>query len=235
MNHRAERSEAAVTVTADGPYAVTGAVAVTRKAVIASEQGESLDWSTPRVLDREPDESGAVYLCRCGHSADKPFCDGSHQRVGFDGSEAPQPAGPYDENALNLGGEGLEVRDYQRLCIGAGFCENARTSVWDMVASTSDTFVREVTMGMVSRCPSGRLTYRLGADRPDNEPDLPVEIAAVTDGPLWLTGGVPVTLTDGRTLEPRNRVVLCRCGESRNKPLCDGSHVKTGFRDGEEA
>ncbi|MFE0463307.1 CDGSH iron-sulfur domain-containing protein [Kitasatospora sp. NPDC058965] len=226
--------EPGVAVTADGPYLVSGPVRITRKAVVRSAAGEALVWASPRELPPAPERAdGAVRLCRCGRSASKPYCDDSHRRTGFDGTEAAEPAGPYDEHAVSLGGTGIEVRDYPRLCVGAGFCENHAANVWDMTARTADSVVREVAMGMVERCPSGRLTYRLAADAPDNEPDLPVEVAAVADGPLWLTGRVPVRLTDGRELEVRNRVALCRCGASRNKPLCDGSHARVGFRDGD--
>ena len=51
------------------------------------------------------------------------------------------------------------------------------------------------------------------------------------DGPLWVTGGVPVTMSNGQPLEVRNRVTLCRCGQSKIKPLCDGSHYDAGFKD----
>jgi CDGSH-type Zn-finger protein len=45
------------------------------------------------------------------------------------------------------------------------------------------------------------------------------------NGPLWIRGGIPVAGADGREYEVRNRVTLCRCGRSNNKPLCDGSHA----------
>ena len=44
------------------------------------------------------------------------------------------------------------------------------------------------------------------------------------DGPLWVTGHIPVERADGQPMETRNRVTLCNCGKSKNKPLCDGSH-----------
>jgi CDGSH-type Zn-finger protein len=46
-----------------------------------------------------------------------------------------------------------------------------------------------------------------------------------------VTGGVRIRRSDGTDMEVRNRVTLCRCGASKNKPLCDGSHVDVGFRD----
>jgi hypothetical protein len=65
----------------------------------------------------------------------------------------------------------------------------------------------------------------------NNEADYRTEIAAISDGPLWVTGGIAVTTSDGTQLEARTRVTLCRCGASANKPLCDGSHKEVGFTD----
>jgi CDGSH-type Zn-finger protein len=61
--------------------------------------------------------------------------------------------------------------------------------------------------------------------------DLPVGVAVIDDGPLCVTGPVPLTFSDGRIVEARARVTLCRCGSSANKPYCDGSHARIGFTD----
>ncbi len=87
-------------------------------------------------------------------------------------------------------------------------------------------------MAMIERCPSGSLTYAIEPGEPDVEPDLPQQIAVTTEitsdgpieGPLWVTGKVPIERADGLPLETRNRVTLCSCGRSKNKPLCDGAH-----------
>ena len=72
----------------------------------------------------------------------------------------------------------------------------------------------------------------------ETEVELPREVAAIssdanseTAGPLWVTGGIPIRRADGTFLETRNRVTLCRCGQSKNKPFCDGTHGKIGFKD----
>ena len=44
-------------------------------------------------------------------------------------------------------------------------------------------------------------------------------------GPIYVRGGIPVVSADGKTYEIRNRVTLCRCGRSDNKPFCNGSHA----------
>jgi CDGSH-type Zn-finger protein len=58
------------------------------------------------------------------------------------------------------------------------------------------------------------------------------EVAVIENGPLWVRGGIPIEASDGFEYEVRQRVTLCRCGHSRNKPFCDGSHVKVPFREG---
>jgi hypothetical protein len=68
------------------------------------------------------------------------------------------------------------------------------------------------------------------------EPDLKPSISLVEDvgddvsGPIWLKGGVKLVSADGTVYEKRNRVTLCRCGGSLNKPFCDGSHAPMGFK-----
>jgi hypothetical protein len=91
--------------------------------------------------------------------------------------------------------------------------------------------VRARLQHMVDFCPSGRIArgnHRRRARRAGFEPS----IAVIRDGPLWVRGGIPVESADGTTYEIRNRVTLCRCGRSSNKPFCDGTHKVVGFRDG---
>ena len=99
-----------------------------------------------------------------------------------------------------------------------------------MLDRTSDPELAERVRAMVRRCPSGRIVTR-DPDGTADEPAYPPSVAVVTDGPLWVRGGVPVVAADGTTYELRNRQTLCRCGESSNKPFCDGSHKQVGFRD----
>lgn len=92
-------------------------------------------------------------------------------------------------------------------------------------------------MAMVERCPSGSYTYSIDEPGGDIEPDLPQQVAVTTEitsdgpiaGPLWVTGRIAIERADGQPLEPRNRVTLCRCGLSKNKPLCDGTHRAMGI------
>jgi CDGSH-type Zn-finger protein len=206
---------ASIDVRADGPYAVTGAPPITRRRIVANDDGDSSTWETTADLDT----SNEVLLCRCGGSRNKPFCDASHASNGFAASDGD--TGSYDERSKVLGGQQVTIRDDRSICVHAAFCTNKVTSVWKMVRAGIDD--GEIT-SIIDRCPSGALTYA-------SEPLLPESVAVIADGPLWVTGGVAITLPDGSELEPRNRVTLCRCGASNTKPLCDGTHREVQFRD----
>lgn len=214
-----------ITVQENGPYVVSGGVPINRKSIIRSGQHEPLTWRKDTTL-----EGDATYrLCRCGQSSQKPFCDNTHARIGFDGTENA-PTAPSATRARRFSGSGMTMTDDSIFCMHAGFCTTKVDKVWDMVKRTDETSVRFALMQMIERCPSGKLGYEV--DGVPVEPDLPQAVSATTDGPLWVTGGIPVTMSNGQTLEVRNRVTLCRCGKSKIKPLCDGSHADAGFKDG---
>lgn len=211
-----------ITIADRGPYLVSGNVPITSKSPVTSEHGEPLTWKTEGGRETKP----KVALCRCGASANKPYCDGTHSSVEWDSTDNA-PAGTYDERAKSYGGEGIEVFDDRPICVHAGFCGNKVTNVWKMAAETGDSRIRAEAMAMIERCPSGALTYTVDGDV--IEPDLPVEVAVIPAGPLWVSGSVEITRSNGIPLEVRNRVTLCRCGQSASKPLCDGSHKDAGF------
>jgi CDGSH-type Zn-finger protein len=222
MDEAAERIE----VTLNGPYLIYGRVPVSRKRPVLSEHQEPLTWqTTDRLRTGE-----TIALCRCGGSSHKPYCDGTHREIGFDGTEAA-PTDSYDERARIYQGTGVTVRDDRSICEHAGFCGNRLSNVWKMVNDTPDSIARSQMMSMIERCPSGALTYRVEADERDIEPGFGVGVGVINDGPYFVTGSPPVARADGRPFESRNRMTLCRCGQSANKPLCDGSHKEVGFRD----
>ncbi len=58
-----------------------------------------------------------------------------------------------------------------------------------------------------------------------------VKITTVENGPFRVEGVIELIDTDGRVVETkRERVSLCRCGASTEKPFCDGTHSKIGFK-----
>jgi CDGSH-type Zn-finger protein len=62
-----------------------------------------------------------------------------------------------------------------------------------------------------------------------------VNIKCLPNGPLLVTGDVDLTDDEGKKLATGDggNVALCRCGASKNKPLCDGAHKAAGFKSGE--
>lgn len=211
-----------------GPYQVRGGLPLRRIRTVYSEHGEPMTWQVTQRIDTKP----LVFLCRCGQSRRKPFCDSSHTGVLFEGEDGT-PAGSYDERAKTYDAPGVTVRDDRSICEHAGFCGTRLVSIWQLLenGSTAESTVRAQVITMVERCPSGALTFRMDPDGPDLEPELPAAIGIVDDGPLFVSGNVTIRQADGTVMETRNRVALCRCGASAIKPLCDGSHKQAGFTD----
>ena len=216
--------EKSIRIQPNGPYVVSGDLPLSEMAPVHTMNGEPVAWHT---LGELPVERGSYALCRCGQSSDKPFCDGTHNSQAFDGAESADER-PFAERAQQLPADGATVADDGPLCVHAGFCGTRTTNVWELAAKAGDD-ARERMREMVQLCPSGRLAYYAeGSDEP-TEPDLPEGIAVIPGGPLWVRGGVPIEGSGGQAWEVRNRVTLCRCGASANKPYCDGSHADLHF------
>jgi CDGSH-type Zn-finger protein len=223
-----------IVVTPDGPYRVTGEVPLTEQVIENDDEGNAWEWRE----GRRHGVPSTYNLCRCGRSATKPFCDRSHARVGFDGTETADRT-PYADAAEVFEGPEMYLTDAPSLCSIAQFCD-ARGDAWHLVEQSQDEGSREVLEHEATRCPSGRLVAWRGTARDGGvpvEPEMPGSIGLVRGpgervaGPLWVRGGIRIESADGTPYEARNRVTLCRCGESGNKPFCDGSHLRAGFRD----
>jgi len=219
-----------IRVLKDGPYIVHGEVPIVRRTIVTDEAGESVAWSGGDHIGARPVAS----LCRCGASGTKPFCDGSHVDMRFDGTETASHA-PYDEAAVAIQGPRVVLMDQVELCADARFCA-AKGKEWRLVANDDDASAR-IVVDESNLCPSGRYTA-VELDGTVHEPVLEPQIGLVEDptagcsGPLWVQGGIPVTGADGEEYPARNRMTLCRCGKSANKPFCDGTHIESGFDDG---
>jgi CDGSH-type Zn-finger protein len=211
-----------------GPYHLRGAPLV-RTYEVVSDEGDSVAWGPDEPIDTGATDE--VELCRCGESTTKPFCDRSHLRNGFDGEETAD-RGPSSARRKTFVGDSVVMTDDRSLCAAAGFCDRGSTDVWRMIPETTDPAIREDLIAMVGRCPSGRLQRMARQGDEPVEPSLDPSVAVVRDGPLWVRGGIRVIGADGRDYEIRNRVTLCRCGQSSNKPFCDATHEEVGFIDG---
>lgn len=220
-----------ITVSEDGPYIVRGDVPLVRVEIATNAAGESVAW---REVERL--EVGSPYrLCRCGQSGIKPFCDGTHGEIGFDGTECAGHSS-YAEMAVDIDGPGVRLHDARKLCAEARFCDRAG-GLWNLVKECNDPQSRALVEEEAQLCPSGRYVICDGRTHEALEPELEISIALVEDpalevaGPLWVRGGIAIEGVDGELYEVRNRATLCRCGSSANKPFCDGSHIGAKFRD----
>jgi CDGSH-type Zn-finger protein len=171
-----------------------------------------------------------VSLCRCGGSKTKPFCDGTHRVNGFTDARTAD-----DRRNQRTGyvGASITVHDNRAICAHAGFCTDRLPSVFRMRQEPwidADGASAEDVIATVRRCPSGALSYSVG--NVEAAAENRQALVTVTDnGPYAVTGSIEligVSFGDGAS---REHYTLCRCGASKNKPFCDGSHWKIGFQD----
>jgi CDGSH-type Zn-finger protein len=209
-----------------------------------ARNGPYLVTNVPSLTDHlgaEIRPAPQLALCRCGQSALKPLCDGSHARTGF--SDAKDPERVPDQRD-SYPGQQVTIFDNRGTCQHSGLCTDRlatafRTDAEPFVAPSGgrlDEIIRAVR-----DCPSGALSYAFDEAEARAQVDWDgtrtPSIEVTNDGPYRITG--QITLTDA-TGEPepqgagasREHYALCRCGQSRNKPFCDRRHVRARFDDG---
>lgn len=220
-----------VKITKNGPYLVSGGLPLVQQTIGVDADGLPVEWRVTRQFEVKP----SYALCRCGHSAHKPFCDGTHAKIGFDGTETASRE-PYDQAAQLFRGPDYSLSDQENLCAFSRFCD-ANGQVWNEVEQTDDPTVAKTFVAQVNKCSSGRLVaWGNETGKPAEQPRDPrisitEDPAEQCSGPIWVEGGVEIQSSEGFTYEIRNRVTLCRCGASHNKPFCDGTHASIKFSD----
>jgi CDGSH-type Zn-finger protein len=224
-------SEQTIKIVKNGPYLVSGKIPLNEK--IITLVGENREYAEGKNF--EIAESYA--LCRCGKTSTPPFCDGTHAKVGFDGTEIADRA-PFDERVEYFEGPTLRLADDNR-CAFARFCHRAGAEVWTLTEAADCDAVRDEAIKAANDCPAGRLVQH---DKLDGNKELEFELEPSIwilqdperncSAPLFVRGNIPLVSADGTEYELRNRYALCRCGESNNKPFCDATHVNTAYQDG---
>ena len=127
--------------------------------------------------------------------------------------------------------EGITVYFDSARCIHAAECVRGLPEVFEQGRRPwilADRARPEVIAEVVRQCPSGALH----AELTDGEAEVPNSLTVIhplRDGPLLVRGDVMVVTPAGPLRE--TRALLCRCGSSGNKPFCDGSHLRTGWRE----
>jgi CDGSH-type Zn-finger protein len=174
--------------------------------------------------------AAGVALCRCGGSSNKPFCDGTHGKNGFSDENK---ADPTKDKRKVYPGKLITIFDNRSICSHAGFCTDELASVFRHRESPwihPDAAQLNQIVETIRKCPSGALSYAIQGLETEPPPRPPM-VTVTDNGPYVITGGIElvgVRFGDGASTE---HYTLCRCGASRNKPFCDGSHWDIGFKD----
>lgn len=221
-----------IQVTKNGPYIVSGSVPLYRM-IIKCDGGTStpVEWLIAEKFKTQQSYS----LCRCGQSSHKPFCDGTHFKINFNGAEDYDNV-PFEQMAKTIDGPEVTLKDAEILCASARFCHRGG-DIWDQIPKTDDHKLKENCIRNAADCPSGRLVVVDKTSGQAVEPHLEQAIGVIEDpsvgvgGPLWIRGGIPVYSSDGKLYEVRNRMTLCRCGKSTIKPFCDSSHYPEDYQE----
>ncbi|MDD6210838.1 MAG: CDGSH iron-sulfur domain-containing protein [Bacteroidales bacterium] len=220
-----------IKITADGPYLVYGKPTLDQQIIAPNDEGSS--WVYKQGKSYEVKEPCA--LCRCGESKNKPYCDGAHHNAQWDPKETASRL-PILEDADVYEGSKYDLFDNESYCAFARFCD-AYGQIWNLIRKDGTREGEELVKHEASHCPAGRLMLRNKTTGEFFEPGFEPGISLIEDpgikvsGPIWVRGGIRIESADGTSYEIRNRVTLCRCGQSTNKPFCDGTHASMAFRD----
>jgi CDGSH-type Zn-finger protein len=187
------------------------------------------DLETLRNSKGAIDTKASFALCRCGGSSNKPFCDGTHARNGFSSAKhADRVADKRD----TYEGAAITVHDNRGQCAHAGFCTGGSPGAFRLKQEPfvdPDGAPADEIAATIGRCPSGALRYsRNGQEHGDRGGDPAVVASA--NGPYLVSGGCELADTSFGEGVSADHYALCRCGGSKNKPFCDGTHWHKGFK-----
>jgi CDGSH-type Zn-finger protein len=212
MNEEKKHNNASIEPTINGPYFV-----------------KNLDDLKNSRGEQKETESFMV-LCRCGGSANKPFCDGTHLKIGFVGEKDPNRV---PDILDTYKGKDITIHDNRGVCSHAGYCTDNSPKVFRMGKEpwiTPDADDAEKTAETMRLCPSGALSYTKNGVLYKNHDRTP-SITVSKDGPYRIVGNIRLEDPDDNKPESKEHYTLCRCGASKNKPFCSGAHWHIKFKD----
>lgn len=208
----AEDEKPAIEVSPNGPLIVTGL----------------RDFRNSR--DEPMQVRPVTALCRCGSSGNKPFCDGTHSKIGFSGGKLE---GRLPDKADEYEGRKITIHDNRGVCSHAGFCTDSLKSVFRMGEEPwidPDGADAQKIIEVIKKCPSGALSYSIDGTKHGHQRHEPV-IRIAKDGPYAVLGELELKDQSGSSPQSKELYTLCRCGGSKNKPFCDGTHWHINFSD----
>ena len=180
-------------------------------------------YDTPRVIS----------LCRCGNSKNKPFCDGTHAGIEFNNERLEEKKRPPKEYA----GPGITVYYDKYLCKHIGKCThgfpevfNADSKPWINVEKLEKEDIEKL-IEVIKKCPSGALSYSLENQKRETSYNNVQKIKIERNGSINIQGGIELIDDNNSSglLDSKEHYSLCRCGASKHKPFCDGTHYDDNF------
>ena len=175
----------------------------------------------------------SMILCRCGQSSTKPYCDGTHKKVNFKDEKLE------DRQLRKVDvyqGKNITIIDNRGICAHTGHCTNDLPHMFRMKTEPwidPDAEENETVIKTIRKCPSGALSYSIDDKVHDSIKREPAIIVS-KDGPYFVQGGIAFEDPNGDVTESSEHYALCRCGGSKNKPFCDGSHWYNEFKNDSE-
>ena len=193
----------------DGPYVVEGL--------------DSIVDNKGNVIESER----RIVLCRCG--SNPIHCDGTHTKIGFKDHKIE---GRNEDRVDVYEGSNITIFDNRGVCSHRGYCTDELPSVFkggkdpwiDPNGASVDDIIR-----ICDKCPSGALSYSLPGGEREQAVDRPPTINISpkrygADGPYDIQGSIQLIDHADNVPESEEHYTLCRCGASKNKPFCDGTH-----------
>ncbi|MDD1669776.1 MAG: CDGSH iron-sulfur domain-containing protein, partial [Methanomicrobiales archaeon] len=141
-----KKSEASIRVTKDGPYLVSGGIPLVKQILVSDRKGNAIGW---KEGGRYP-ATETYSLCRCGGSRNTPFCDGSHTKNHFNGTETASRV-PYLDRAEWTEGPDIRLSDAPGFCSHARFCIRGE-GIWDLIERSGDEEARKTALEMAGNC-----------------------------------------------------------------------------------
>lgn len=205
--------------------------------ITSAENGPLIVENPPKLTGETPVETEGrpkVALCRCGASAKKPFCDGTHSKIGFDSTPDHSRIrnSAIDYTGI-VEGQSVTISYTPVLCTHAAQCQARAKDVFDPKTKPwvkPDGGNLERILDVMMACPSGALRVAVGDLPPQHMTSGDVSIAIEKDGPYHVKN-VPLDAEFNGVGASRAKYSLCRCGLSKNKPFCDGSHYDEKWSD----
>ena len=180
----------------DGPLQVSGAIG------LSNSRGDTVATAEQ------------FWLCRCGGSGNKPFCDGTHKKIGFLSQRLSDPA---RRDTVVYTGKHITVHDNRSICAHAGHCTEHSPAVFSMTDKPwidADADDVDKTVATIRMCPSGALAYSVDGVLQEHSGRAP-GIRITKDGPYAVVGG-PQLQGDAVPVSGEH-YTLCRCGQSKDR------------------